>query len=51
MKIFVVMFVWMLMALILVGGVVLAVNGSFWLLALALAGFVLAIAKIGCLSH
>jgi hypothetical protein len=50
-KIFLVMFVWLLMALLLIGGVVLAVKGSFWLLAAGLAGFILAIAKIGCLSH
>jgi hypothetical protein len=39
------------MALLLVAGMVMAVKGSFWLMALGLAGFVFAVAKIGCLSH
>jgi hypothetical protein len=51
MKILLVIFVWLLMALVLVGGIVLAVKGSLWLLVLGLIGFVLAVAKIGCLSH
>ncbi|MGA2540591.1 MAG: hypothetical protein ABSG78_03395 [Verrucomicrobiota bacterium] len=51
MKLLFLMFVWLVMALLLVAGVVLAVKGSFWLLALGLVGFVLAVAKIGCLSH
>ena len=51
MKLLLVMFAWLVMALLLIGGVVMAVLGSFWLLALGVAGFVLAIAKIGCLSH
>jgi len=51
MSIFLVMFVWLLMAAILVAGVVLAVKGSFWLLLIGLIGFVLAVAKYGILSH
>jgi len=51
MKLLFLMFVWLVMALLLVAGVVLAVHGSFWLLALGLVAFVLAVAKIGCLSH
>ncbi len=51
MKLLFLMFVWLVMALLLIAGVVLAVKGSFWLLALGLVGFVLAVAKIGCLSH
>ena len=51
MKIFAVMFVWLLMALILTVGVVMSVHGSLWLLVLGIVGFVLAVAKIGCLSH
>jgi hypothetical protein len=50
-KIFLVIFVWVLMALLLVAGIVLAVKGSLWLLVVGLVGFVLAVAKIGCLSH
>ena len=51
MNVFIVIFVWMLMALILVAGIVLAVKGSFWLLGLGLVGFILALTKIGCLTH
>jgi hypothetical protein len=51
MKLMIVMFVWLLMALLLVAGIVLAVHGNFWLLGLGLIGFILAVAKIGCLSH
>lgn len=51
MKLIFVMFVWLVMALLLVAGVVASVHGSFWLLALGLVGFVCAVAKIGCLSH
>jgi len=52
MKFFFAMFVWFLMAAILGAGVLMAVlKGSFLLLVVAAAVFVLAIAKIGCLSH
>jgi hypothetical protein len=51
MKLIFVMFVWLVMALLLVGGIVLAVKGTFWLLILGLVCFILAVAKIGCLSH
>ena len=51
MKILLLICVWLIMGLLLVTGVVMAVKGSFWLLALGLAGFVFAVAKIGCLSH
>ena len=51
MKIFVALFVWFLMAAILTLGVVMSVKGSFWLLGVGLIGFILAIAKIGCLTH
>lgn len=51
MKLIFVMFVWLVMALLLVAGVVASVHGSFWLLALGLVGFVFAVARIGCLSH
>jgi hypothetical protein len=51
MKLLFVMFVWLVMALLLVAGIVVAVKGSFWLMVLGLVAFVLAVAKIGCLSH
>jgi hypothetical protein len=51
MKFLFVMAIWMLMAAVLVGGVVMAVNGSLWLLGLGFLAFVLALGKIGCLSH
>jgi hypothetical protein len=51
MNIFLALLVWVIMAAILTTGVVMAVHGSFWLLVLGFLGFVLAVAKIGCLSH
>jgi hypothetical protein len=43
--------VWILMAVVLVAGCVMAVQGKFWLLGLGLLGFVALVGKIGCLSH
>jgi len=51
MSVFLVIFVWLLMAAILVTGVVLAVKGIFWLLIVGLAGFVLAVIRYGIFSH
>ena len=51
MNIFLVIFVWLLMGAILAAGVVMAVNGSFWLLIVGLIGFVLALIKYGIYSH
>lgn len=51
MSVFLALFAWLVMAAILVTGVVMAVHGSFWLLILGALGFVVAVAKIGCLSH
>jgi hypothetical protein len=49
MKLLLVYFTWFAMAGILATGIVMAVNGSIWLLALGLLGFILAFAKLGCL--
>ncbi len=43
--------VWIGMGAILVKGLLGAIHGSFGLLALGLLGFILLVAKIGCLSH
>jgi hypothetical protein len=51
MNIFLVILVWLIMAALLVTGVVLAVKGIFWLLAVGLIGFVLAVVKYGIFSH
>jgi hypothetical protein len=51
MKLVFLILIWLLMGLFLVTGVVMAVHGSFWMLAVGLVGFVLAVARIGCLSH
>lgn len=52
MKAFLAIFVWLLMAAILIFGVVMAVvKGSFIVLTVASVLFILAVAKIGCLSH
>ena len=51
MNIFLAIFVYLVMAAILIDGVVMAVKGSFWLLILGLIGFVLAVTKIAILHH
>lgn len=51
MSIFLAIFVYLAMALILIAGVLLAVKGSFWLLALGFVGFVLAVTKVAILHH
>jgi hypothetical protein len=51
MKLLFLMFVWLVMAFLLVAGVLLAVHGNFWLLGFGLLGFAVAVAKIACLSH
>ena len=51
MNIFLAIFVYLVMAAILIVGVVLAVKGSFWLLILGLIGFVLAVTKVAILHH
>ena len=45
------LFVWLLLAAVLVGAVVFAVKSSIWLLAIALVLFAIAFAKYGCLTH
>jgi len=49
MKVFLAYFTWLAMAGVLTAGIVMAVYGSPWLLALGAIGFVLAFAKLGCL--
>ena len=51
MNIFLAIFVYLVMAAILVVGVVLAVKGSFWLLILGLIALVLGVTKIAILHH
>ncbi len=52
MNVFLAIFVYLVMAVILIIGVVLAViKGSFWLLIIGLLAFVLAVTKIGILPH
>ena len=51
MKLFLAFVVWIAMAAVLAKGMLMAVNGSFWLLIVAVLGFVALVAKIGCLSH
>ncbi len=43
------MIAYVLMASVLGWGIVLAVKGSFWLLAFGLLAYIVAFAKIGCL--
>ena len=51
MKIFGILFVWLLMGAILISGVVLAVKGIFWMLIVGLIAFIAGIIKYGILSH
>jgi hypothetical protein len=51
MNFFLAILMWLIMGAILVTAIALAVHGTFWLFIIGLLGFVLAIAKIGCLSH
>ena len=51
MKLILAFFVWFAMAEVLVTGLLMAMKGSFWILGLGLLGFILLVAKIGCLSH
>jgi len=51
MNAFLAIFIYLVMAVILVAGVLLAVKGSFWLLIIGLLGFVFAITKIAILPH
>ena len=51
MKFLLAMLVWLIMGAVIATGILMAVKGSIWLLLLSLLGFVLLVAKIGCLSH
>jgi hypothetical protein len=51
MKLLMAFAVWILMAFVLVKGLLGAMHGSFWLLAVGVIGFTALVAKIGCLSH
>lgn len=51
MNIFLALFIYLLMAAILIVGVVLAVKGSFWLLIIGFIAFVLGVTKIAILHH
>jgi hypothetical protein len=43
--------VWLIMGAILGAGLLTAVNGSPWLLIAGILGFIIAVGRIGCLSH
>jgi hypothetical protein len=51
MKLMLAFLVWGIMGAVLVTGILLAMKGSVWLLAIALLAFIVLVAKIGCLSH
>jgi hypothetical protein len=51
MSFFIGLFSWLVIAVLLVAGVVLATKGAFWLLGLGLVLFMAAFIKFGCLSH
>jgi hypothetical protein len=51
MKLFLAFLVWIAMGAVLVKGLLMAVDGKLWLLAVGVIGFVALVGKIGCLSH
>jgi hypothetical protein len=51
MKLFYALAVWIGMGVILGAGILMAVKGTPWLLIAGLIGFVIAVGKIGCMSH
>jgi hypothetical protein len=51
MNVFLAIIIYLVMALILGAGVLLAVKGSFWLLIIGLLGFVLGVTKLSILHH
>ena len=51
MKLFLAFVVWIAMGTILSKGLLMAIDGRFWLLIVGVLGFILMVAKIGCLSH
>jgi hypothetical protein len=42
---------WLIIAAVLTTGILMAVQGSLWLLLLGVLGFILLFSKYGCLSH
>jgi hypothetical protein len=51
MKFLFIIFLWAVMAAILAAGIVMAVNGSFWLLIIGVACFTIALTRVGILTH
>lgn len=51
MKLILAFIVWFAMAAVLVTGILMAMKGSVWLLALGTLGFLALMAKYGCLTH
>ena len=50
MTLFLVMLTWLIMAAVLVAGILMAVAGKIWLLALAVIAFIFLFGKYGCLE-
>lgn len=51
MKLFLAFVIWIVMGAVLAKGLVMAVDGHMLLLTLGVLGFVVLIAKFGCLTH
>jgi hypothetical protein len=51
MKLLLAFLVWLVMGGVLVKGLIMAVNGSVWLLIVGVVAFIVLVGKIGCLSH
>ena len=43
--------VWLIMGALIGSGLLLAVNGTPWLLLASMLGFIIAVGRIGCMSH
>ena len=51
MKLFLAFFVYAVMTVLLGAGIIMAIKGSLWLLAVGLVVYLLTFSKFGCLSH
>jgi hypothetical protein len=51
MKFLFIVFLWALIAAVLAAGIVMAVNGSYWLLIVGVLGFSVVLTRVGILTH
>jgi hypothetical protein len=51
MKFLLAMLVWIIMGAFIAAGIIMAVKGTVWLLIISVLGFILLVAKFGCLPQ